>query len=152
MPRYAAKTQVSADRSKVEIERTLMRYGADKFLYGSSRQGAAIGFVYNGRAIRMELPLPDIKSFSLTPAGKYERTKEQAYKAWEQACRQRWRALALTIKAKLEGIEAGILNFEKEFLAYTCLPDGSTVADFMEPQITAAIETGKMPQNLLPGI
>jgi hypothetical protein len=31
---YAEQTTVTPDRSKIEIERTLMRYGADMFSYG----------------------------------------------------------------------------------------------------------------------
>jgi hypothetical protein len=46
-----------------------------------------------------------------------------AYKAWKQAYHQRWRALALAIKA----VESGIATFEEEFLAHIALPNGSTV-------------------------
>jgi hypothetical protein len=38
---YAARTKVPVDRSKTEIERTLTRYGADRFAY----------FVEAGKAI-----------------------------------------------------------------------------------------------------
>ena len=31
---YAQQTQVSTDKSRAEIERTLQRYGADQFMYG----------------------------------------------------------------------------------------------------------------------
>ena len=32
--RYAAQTEVSSDRSRAEIERTLRKYGATAFAYG----------------------------------------------------------------------------------------------------------------------
>lgn len=62
--------------------------------------------------------------------------------------RQRWRALALVIKAKLEAVEAGITEFEEEFLAHIVLPNGGTVGQFMLPQVATAYETGQMPPLL----
>jgi hypothetical protein len=35
MARYASNTDVPSDRSRAEIERTLVRYGADEFMYGT---------------------------------------------------------------------------------------------------------------------
>ena len=35
MTKYAAQTEVTSTRSRDEIERTLERYGADQFMYGS---------------------------------------------------------------------------------------------------------------------
>lgn len=59
--------------------------------------------------------------------------------------------MALVIKAKLEAVEAGIAAFEEEFLAHIVLPNGSTVGQFMMPQIAAVYETGRMPPLLLTG-
>lgn len=33
---YAENTSVSSEKSRAEIERTLQKYGADQFMYGSS--------------------------------------------------------------------------------------------------------------------
>ena len=64
--------------------------------------------------------------------------------------RQKWRALALVIKAKLEAVESGIAVFEDEFMAYIVLPGGEeTVGDFMRPQIAEAYRIGAAP-NMLP--
>lgn len=96
--RYARQTLVSTEQSKGEIERMLIRYGAGQFVSGWQGNKAAIGFEANGRKIRFELPLPDKndKSLYLTPTGREMNLDEaRAYKIWEQACRQRWRALAL---------------------------------------------------------
>ncbi|WP_198651245.1 hypothetical protein [Salinicola sp. CPA57] len=68
--------------------------------------------------------------------------------AWEQACRQRWRALALVIKAKLEAVESGITMFEEEFLAHIVLPNGGTVGGWMLPQIKKSYDSGSMPPLL----
>lgn len=149
--RYAAHTSVPVNRSKDEIEKILMRYGADQFVYGRDGSIAMVGFRYQRKSVKLELRLPDPKDFENTPKGR-KRALEIGRKEWELACRQQWRALALIIKAKLEGIESGISTFEKEFLAFICLPDGQTVGDVAIPKINKAIEQQKMPKFLLAGI
>ena len=148
---YAENTSVPVDKSKAEIERILQRYGADQFMSGWDLERAVVGFRMNGRQIRFIVQLPDRNDdeFQFTPGRRTKRDKSKAYSAWEQACRQRWRALALVIKAKLEAVEAGITVFEDEFLAHIVLPDGQTVGEYMRPQIAIAYEKGSMP-NLLP--
>ncbi len=147
---YAAGTTVPVERTRAEIERTLSRYGADMFMCGWHREEAVIAFRMSGRQIQLKINLPprDSEEFMSTPARRWSRTKEQAYKAWEQACRQRWRALALVIKAKLEAVEAGIATMEDEFLAYTLLPDGTPFGKWAAPQLEEAYTTGKMPPLL----
>lgn len=149
---YAQNTQVSTDRSRAEIERTLQKYGADQFMYGWDQERAIIGFRLAGRQIKFILPMPSKQDpkFTKTPTGK-KRTEPAAYKEWEQACRAKWRSLSLVIKAKLEAVEAGIAIFEEEFMANIVLPNGGTVGQFMLPQITAAYESGTMPK-LLPDL
>lgn len=150
MPQYAQNTLVSSERSRGEIERILARYGADQFLYGWDQMVAVVGFRMQGRMIRLRVPLPDRTSpeFTMTPSGRKKRSAALADVAWEQACRQRWRALALVVKAKLEAVECGISSFEEEFLAWTMLPDGSTVADTLLPQLETTYRTGEMPALL----
>lgn len=147
---YAQNTSVSVEKSKAEIEKTLTRYGADQFISGWDQETAYIGFMLQERMIKFTLPLPSKNSdeFRLTPTGKRERRPEDALKAWEQGCRQKWRALALAIKAKLEAVETGITTFEDEFLAHIVLPDGSTAGEFLRPQIEVAYRDGKMPALL----
>lgn len=153
MPTYAAQTSVDSSRSRAEIEHTLTRYGADQFMYGWANTEALIGFRMRGRMIQFRLKMPnrDAPEFRLTPSRRYARSEKDQAAAYEQAVRQRWRALALVIKAKLEAVEALITTFEDEFLSATMLPDGSTVADWAQPQITEAYETGRMPESL-PGL
>jgi hypothetical protein len=70
---------------------------------------------------------------------------------WHQLCEKevmrRWRVLHTLILEPLfklaleeEGDDA-----MKVFMAYALLPDGSTVGETMEPQLTIAYETGAMP-------
>jgi hypothetical protein len=150
MARYASETTVGSEQSRMEIERTLTRYGADAFMYFQDGFRAAIAFRANGRHVRFMLPLPNpnADAFLYTPTTKKLRAPGARTEAYEQAIRQRWRALALVIKAKLEAVVAGISVFEDEFLANIVLPDGQTAGDFMRPQIAAAYETGKMPPLL----
>jgi hypothetical protein len=150
MSRYAQNTEVSVDRSRMEIERTLTRYGAHAFAYATENNKAMISFKMKQRMVRFILDLPPIEDYRKTPGRGRDRTDADTYKNWEQACRQCWRALSLVIKAKLEAVESGISVFEEEFLAHLVLPDGKTVGQFMLPQVEAAYESGKMPK-LLPG-
>ena len=153
MTRYAETTSVSSEQSRAEIERTLRRYGAGAFAYGWNSGGATVGFELRDRHVRFELPLPDPKSpeFTRTPAKKLWRTEEAAAEAYEQGARQRWRALALAIKAKLEAVQAGITTVEQEFLAHIVLPDGSTVGQWVSPQIERVYRDNRMPA-LMPGV
>lgn len=148
MSRYAENTEVSADKSRAEIERTLQRYGAGSFMYGWDGNRAVIAFGLAGRKVQMILTLPDKSEFRFTPGRRLERSESQIHAAWEQACRQSWRALALVIKAKLEAVEAGIATVEDEFLAYTMLPNKATVGQWMQPQIERALSSGQMPEIL----
>lgn len=150
MSRYAQNTDVTVEKSRAEIERTLARYGADQFAYGWDVSGAVVQFRANERLVRFVLPLParDAEEFVFTPARRTRRQPAQIEAAWEQACRQRWRALNLAILAKLEAVEAGISEFEDEFLANIVLPDGSTAGEWLSPQIAEAYRTGVMPSAL----
>jgi hypothetical protein len=113
-------------------------------------------FELNSRRIRFDLPLPDraADEFVYRFWGG-ERKNEQLsidkqHKLWEQACRQRWRALLLAIKAKLEAVESGITSFEKEFLAHIVMADGKTIGQHIVPQVQKLCDVGGLPK-LLPG-
>ena len=148
MPRYAEATKVSSSDSRAEIERTLSRYGATGFMYGWEGNQALVAFKMNDRHVKFVLPMPPKSEFSTTPSRGWARSPEQVEKAWEQACRQRWRALALVVKAKLEAVAAGITVFEDEFLAHIVLPDGQTAGQWIKPQLAVAYESGQMPPLL----
>ena len=144
MPSYAADTSVSVDRSIAEVRGTVLRYGATGFAYGEEDGRAAVMFTIDDRRVRIVVPLPSIdeQRFRLTPARGTQRTPAQQREQWEQACRQRWRALAFVVKAKLEAIEAGIAEFETEFLGYLVLPGGQTVREHLGDQLAPALAGG----------
>jgi hypothetical protein len=144
---YAADTSVSSERSRNEIERTLSRYGATSFMYGWEAQVAIVGFVIGDRRVRFTLPMPNKtdRRFTHTPARQTRRSDSQIEAEYEQAVRQRWRALALVVKAKLEAVEAGIVSFDEEFGMHFLLPSGNTVAEEVLPAMVKAYELGHMP-------
>jgi hypothetical protein len=150
--KYAAQTDVSSEKSQAEIRTIISRYGATRYATLDEPGRAAIMFEVKGRRIRFTLPLPDIADPMFDVDGRnHKRSLDERYKVWEQACRQKWRALALAIKAKLEAVETQIATFEEEFLNYIMLPDGQTVGEFMRPQIDLAYSQGTMPK-MLPGM
>lgn len=155
--RYAATTAVPSERSRAEIERTLARYGATAFAYGWSGATAQIMFEIRTprgtRRIKFTLPMPNrnAREFIYTPGMNKLRSAGAAEAAYDQAVRQRWRALALVIKAKLEAVASGITTMEDEFLAHVMLPDGSTVGEWASPQLALAYEGGAMPPMLPAG-
>ena len=151
MTRFAATTEVSVERSRAEIESLIVRYGATSTAFMNAPGRALIMFEAQDRRIVFELPLPDQhdERFKQTPTGREKRNPEAWHAAWEQACRQKWRALALVIKAKLEAVESGITTFEDEFLAHIIMPDGMSVGKHIKPAIQAWYASGKM-RPLLP--
>jgi hypothetical protein len=146
MTQYAADTSVSSEKSRNEIESILRRYGADEFAYATNKERAMIGFVANDRQVRLILPMPDPKArqFTHTPGRGYARSAAEADKAYEQAIRQKWRALALMVKAKLEAVESGIVSFEQEFLPHIILPGGLSVYETIQPGIEQSYLSGKV--------
>jgi hypothetical protein len=142
---YAESTSVPVDRSRTEIERVLQNYGASEFFYGTSEKGEGIGFVYKGRPIKIGIPVVPKKNYSDNQSGENKRQQER---------RRLWRVLLIALKAKLELVNAGLVSFEDEFLAQTCLPKAtgySTVGDWAKEQIGTMITTGKMPKLLMAG-
>lgn len=148
MSRYAENTSVSVSSSKAEIERLIERYGASGFMSGWDATRAVIAFAMNDRQVKFVLPMPARDERRFTHHSRGLRTADAALKGWEQACRQRWRALALVIKAKMEAIESGISEFDDEFMAHIVLPNGRTVSEEAKPLIAHAYKTKEMPALL----
>lgn len=142
MGKYAENTNVSVIKTKADIESIVRKYGADQFVSGFNGNRAVIGFALHNRQVRFYIELPDKsdKQFLYTPGRCSRRSDEAAMREWEQACRQKWRALYLVIKAKLEAVDSKISCFEDEFLANIVLPDGSLIGDFMRPQIENGLQ------------
>ena len=132
MSRFAAHTRVSSEQTRTEIERTLSRYGATAFAYFSQKGKAIIAFEAAKRRIKITVPLP------------IEDDDRAA-----QSRRQRWRALLLVIKAKLESVESGIETLEEAFYANIVMPDGRTIYESTRERVSIAYERGEV-GHLLP--
>jgi len=147
--RYAAGTDVPADRSIAEVRRILRNYGATGFVFAEDGRRAVIGFVVHDRQVRFVLPMPDPKDreFTRTPTGR-SRTAIAAVEAYEAAVRQVYRVFVVVIKAKLAAVESKLISFEDEFLAFLVLPGGETVGDATRPGIAQAYATGQVPALL----
>jgi hypothetical protein len=143
-PQYAANTEVSSYKSREEIERTLIRYGAKNFAYGTTETHSLVGFTMRDRQIRFILPMPNRNSteFTMTPSKGWRRSDAEAEKAYEQAIKAKWRSLSLVIKAKLEAVERGIVTFEEEFAMHMVMPGGMTVGEMVTPAIEQAYAEG----------
>lgn len=138
MARYAEGTNVTADRSRLELEKTLRRFGADQFItaWDDTTGSNMIAFRMGGRHIRLDVPIPDPEdaAFRLTPSGRV-RSTSAARDMYEQEVRRRWRSLLLVVKAKLTAVADGISTLEREFLADMVTADGRTVEQVMRPHL-----------------
>lgn len=131
--RYARRTVVPVSRSRAEVENLVLRYGADQFgsALDTEHARAMIQFRIASWLVRFVLPLDGCN---------------------EQQQRQRWRALVLVIKAKLEAVESGITTIEEEFLPHVVTPDGSTFGQWAVPQLREMRKSGKLPASILTAI
>lgn len=149
MRRYAQGTKSPVEKTRNEIERVLIRYGATGFGYGweerlvasppkdgrpaavVKRTVATIVFTLRKRKIRLDIPMPAPEDLS-------------AKRKLDLAQRERWRAALLVIKAKLEAVHAEISTLEEEFLANVVTEDGRTVGEIIVPRLTEAVRAGRL--------
>jgi hypothetical protein len=147
--KFAESTDVPVSRTRAELEDLLSRYGATATAIFNSRDSAAVAFEMHDRKIVLKLALPDPEAEEFTHArqgyrGVQQRSADGARQAWEKACRRKWRALLLAVKAKLVAVDDGIETFEEAFMAHVVMPDGRTVADHIKPRIASAYRDQKM--------
>jgi hypothetical protein len=133
--KFAVDTKVPVAQTRAEIEHELARFGASSFAYAMKPDKASILFEFGGRRVRFDLLLP--------------RAENEAKTA--KAHRSKWRALLLSIKAKLVSVDTEIETFEEAFLAHVVLADGSKVGDAVKPALIEQYKTGRMTPLLLGG-
>ncbi len=100
MAEYAKNTKVPVSRSKTELEAIFQRWGVDGFMIAWEGDINIVAFKHKGLQARIPVPQP-------------QRTKFPSETAYEQAIRQRWRAMILFVKSTLEAVDAGIISFEQ---------------------------------------
>lgn len=138
---YAKDTSVSVERTKQEIEKLVMKYKADTFICGWQGNVASISFRMEHRFVKFTLPLPVVIPDKWAN-GRHVKGNGLRESQIPQLTRSRWRALLLVLKAKLESVEAGISDFETEFLGNVMVGNGQTVADLVKPGLEETYARG----------
>jgi hypothetical protein len=141
MPKFAAQTKVSVEKSRRAVEQLLEKYGAEGFGYAWARrlvageggnrveeEVAVVQFRMKGCQMRLEVPMPEA------------RTKDATAKLH----RARWRAIFLVVKAKLVAVDSGISSLEEEFLANVVMKNGQTVGEAMLHRLPEVVESGHL--------
>lgn len=141
IPLFAKETDVSVGRSRSELEDMLKRYGADQFASGWKTGLASIQFRIKGRTVRLEVPMPTLKEIPEKVNGR-RRNLAQREKQLQQTERQRWRAIVLLTKARLEAVALGIETIETAFLAGFVTLNGQTVGEMMRGELDRVICEG----------
>lgn len=145
---YAEKTTVTPSKTQAEIQDLLEKYRCQNYAFARQDNRVVVLFEMAERRVRFSLPLPGRNEFKTTETGK-ARTATAIDTAYDQEVRRRWRALLLTIKAKLESVQSGIETFEEAFMAQLVLPGGQTMAEWAVPQIAQVYQQGGQMPPLL---
>jgi len=149
--KYAKDTTVTVERSLDEIRSTVKRYGASKIATYEDDDRVVFAFEMRQRQVKFVMPLPQKKDYVYEENNRYGKKGQFSPNAYEQGVRQRWRALLLCIKAKLESVESGIETFDEAFMAQLVLPSGDTMGAWAKPQLDAIYKSGSMPMLLPSG-
>jgi len=132
---FADKTKVPEMKTRTEIELLLRKNGATGFGYSWDDKRDQILFQWRTHRLKFELPMV---------------TKAKNKTHLEQLNRQRWRALLLVIRAKLEAVSSGISIFEEEFLAHIVTNDGQTVGEHLVPRLQSGGRLALPPAETAP--
>lgn len=131
MAKYAYKTQVPVERSKAQIESLLIKYGANAYSQGWDvvLAKAVLSFRYEGVCFRFVV----------------EKVEDDA-----QEERRRWRALHLIIKAQLEAVASGIVDFKTMFMPWILGANGKCLGETLTPQLETFTAKGRVQLMALP--
>lgn len=154
MATYAKDTTVPVDGTLQEIRKSLKRYNAGNFTMQEADTHIIIAFEMCNRRVRFVLPLPqpDNEEYIEQHGNRYYQKGAFLQTKFDQDIKQKWRALSLCIKAKLESVDSGIETFEEAFLAQLVLQSGQTMGEWTKPQIERMFGNGaKMPPMLNSG-
>ena len=155
-PGYAKGTTVDVSKSRAEIDHVLTKNGASSvgILNDSDKAVAVVAFTIRGAKFRLEIPLPSMAEVDKAAKSKqwfsWDETKRLAWKRVElaQRERERWRAVLLLIKSKLEIVRIGLSSVEREFMADLVLPSGQRAEAFFAEAIRRGLEGGDVPPML----
>lgn len=157
-PTFAKGTTVRVQQTIGDIEQLLARYQASAFKSGWQEDPpiAAVEFDIDGMRFRYAIPLPTIADFEYTAGTQRTRRKRstaQAQAALDQARRERWRALFLSIKGQLVAVDLGIRTLSEALIGEAVIYNAAgapTVRDWLRPQLTQIADRHRLPP-MLPG-
>jgi len=139
--KYAAGTTVSTSQSREEIEHTLQRFGASKYIWARDDENGrvTVGFNREQRTYRISFSLPSIKKFeSYRRTGSHhdiKRTESAALALQEQEIKRLFRSFGNYLKAMMAAIDDRIITADEALLPYMMLAGGRTVAEEIEANI-----------------
>ena len=127
---YASRTKVPSDKTRMDIERLVKKYGAKGFAAGWHEGTARVQFFAHNRHVRFTIAIANATAVQE---------------------RERWRALLLLVKAKLVAVDAKIATFEEVFVGDIVLPEtGKTVWESVREPLKISYEQNRN-VPLLPG-
>lgn len=133
---YAKRTAVSVPRSRIEIEALLQKYKASRIGVITEVGRATVAFTIGNWSVRFKLPLPTgAEANGWRDRNGWSFSEAQKQKRIEQESRERWRALLLTIKAKLVSVESNVETFEEAFMAHLVMSGGATAGESFLPEL-----------------
>lgn len=146
---FAGRSDVAPESTRAEIESTLYKAGARKFLFATEPARSLFAFEHEGRRYRFIVTAARLEDrlVAWTSAGK-PRLLQHREAARTKLERARWRTLLLSVKSRLACVEYGLESFEEAFLGNVVLPGGKTVSEEVTPRIEAAYESGQSPKLL----
>lgn len=179
---YALGTSVSVERSQAEIRRLVLDAGgvefalaerevevlssltaprwdqlANRYVYEKVPAKAvehALAFCLSDRRVQFRMRTKPWQDFVARPGSRI-RTDSQARAKADQHQREQWRALYVTIKAKLVSVESGVETFEEAFLAHVVVQTDHgprRFADLALPAIADAYGGRPLPPLLGAGV
>ncbi len=139
--RYAEGTDVSAERSRAELETMLRKHGATEFGTYATEKETIFQCRIKGVMLRNVIQFPTAGDIQRGPRDKPADVERKR----EAELRRRWRALVLVTKAKLEIVASGGSSIEREFMAELLLPNGQTLGEAFIPRLADVYTKGTMP-------
>jgi hypothetical protein len=124
---------VPVEQSRLEIERTLAKYGAKKFGVMTDESRVTLYFAVRGRELQWAIPIPPRRDFRSEPDH-------------DREVRRRWRVLLITVKAMLEAVESKLLTFDEAFLPHIVVPGtAQTLGQLLAtPKLDALYKGGEL--------
>lgn len=140
---FAEGTTVPPEKSRAEIETIVRKHGAIKIGSYTDGEKAVVTFATADRTVKFTVPMPDpndeaLRKKALWPATWGSPIASRLKQVIDSEERRRWRCLLLVIKAKFEGLDAGVETFDEAFLAHIVTPGGATIIE----EIRAIEESG----------